>query len=283
MRILVTGASGYIGEGVVNQLVNDGIEVIATDINESIFDDVEYVQTDLADVEHPYLFFGKPDICLHLAWKDGFKHNSDSHIENLPVHVRFIESLMNEGLKKIAIMGSVHEIGFYEGSISEQTPTNPVSKYGISKNALRQVIEAEAKQLNVEFQWIRGFYIVGNSTRGCSVFSKITEAEMRGDEWFPFTKGDNQFDFIDYNDFCYQIASIVEQNKINGIINACSGHPEKIGDRVERFLLDMNYKIKLQYGAFPSRPYDSKAIWGNDEKIKRILEERRLNYREISS
>lgn len=34
----------------------------------------------------------------------------------------------------------------------------------------------------------------------------------------------------------------------------------------------MIYNIKLKYGAFPDRPYDSKAIWGNDTKIKSIME-----------
>ena len=51
-----------------------------------------------------------------------------------------------------------------------------------------------------------------------------------------------------------------------GIINICSGKPEKLADRVERFIKENGYRIKLQYGAFPDRPYDSKAIWGNDTK-----------------
>lgn len=67
-------------------------------------------------------------------------------------------------------MGSMHEIGFYEGSINENTPTNPQSLYGISKNALRQAIQVDAKQNDILFQWIRGFYIVGNAESGCSIF-----------------------------------------------------------------------------------------------------------------
>ena len=48
--------------------------------------------------------------------------------------------------------------------------------------------------------------------------------------------------------------------------------PEKLADRVERFIKENGYRIKLQYGAFPDRPYDSKAIWGNDTKIRKIME-----------
>lgn len=57
------------------------------------------------------------------------------------------------------------------------------------------------------------------------------------------------------------------QDKVNGIINICSGRPEKLADRVERFIKENGYKIKLEYGAFPDRPYDSKAVWGNSAKI----------------
>ena len=59
---------------------------------------------------------------------------------------------------------------------------------------------------------------------------------------------------------------------MNGIINICSGRPERLSDRVERFIKENDYNIKLKYGAFPDRPYDSKAIWGNDTKIKSIME-----------
>lgn len=67
------------------------------------------------------------------------------------------------------------------------------------------------------------------------------------------------------------MAATVKQDKINGIINICSGKPEKLADRVERFIRENNYHIKLKYGAFQERPYDSKAIWGDNSKIEKIL------------
>lgn len=72
-------------------------------------------------------------------------------------------------------------------------------------------------------------------------------------------------------EFCNQVAAAVVQDKINGIINICSGRPEKLADRVERFIKENNYDIKLDYGKFPDRPYDSKAVWGNSSKIEKIL------------
>lgn len=274
MKILVTGANGYIGTGVVKQLMEDGINVIATDIANKFELNCRYIKANLFDVENPYVYFGQPDILLHLAWRDGFKHSSDVHIIDLWGHYSFIKRMCQSGIKRICVMGSVHEIGFFEGAVNENTPANPQSNYGVAKNALRELTALLAKENMVKYQWLRGFYIVGNTHRGCSIFSKITEAEESGKKKFPFTDGRNQFDFISYNEFCRQVATSVEQDEVLGIINCCSGYPMRLGERVEQFIYESGYKIKLEYGAFPPRPYDSKAIWGDNSKICRIMRQR---------
>ena len=210
---------------------------------------------------------------LHLAWRDGFVHYSDAHIEDLPKHYAFIKSFAESNVQMISVMGSMHEVGFYEGSIKEDTPCNPITPYGISKNALRELTTMCCEKVHRKFQWLRGYYIVGNSKYGASIFSKITTLENEGQEEFPFTTGQNQFDFIDYEDFCEQVAMVVNQQEVLGVINVCSGYPEKLADRVERFIKDNGYRIKLKYGSFPDRPYDSKAVWGDASKIRKIFEQ----------
>lgn len=275
MKILVTGANGYMGTGIVKQLLDDGIEVIATDFKlDKVDNRAVKIEEDIFQDDNPFDNLGKPDVLLHLAWRDGFKHNSINHINDFPHHYAFIKKFIDSKIKKICCMGSMHEIGFYEGSINENTPTNPQSLYGISKNALRQAIEVDTKENDILFQWIRGFYIVGNARSGCSIFSKLAQAASEGKEYFPFTLGENQYDFLDYNDFCYQVAKVTEQDEINGIINCCSGKPVTLANRVERFIKENGYNIKLQYGAFPDRPYDSKAVWGDDQKIRKIMAEK---------
>lgn len=276
MKILVTGANGYVGTGVVKQLIEDGHEVIATDFLTNYIDErAKAIATDLFTVDDPFEFYGRPDAVVHLAWRDGFMHSSDAHLVDLPKHYNFLRNLIEGGIAKVAVMGSMHEIGFFEGAINENTPANPQSLYGISKNALRNAVMLLAQNRNTIFQWLRGFYIVGNTTAGCSIFSKITQAEKEGKEKFPFTTGTNQYDFIDYGDFCEQIAAVVEQEAINGIINCCSGYPMKLKDRVEEFIKQNGYKITLEYGAFPDRPYDSKAVWGDNSKITKIMKMRK--------
>lgn len=273
LKILVTGANGYLGQGIVRSILNNGHCVVATDFNTQFVDErAERIVCNLFEVDNPYSFFGEPDVLLHLAWRDGFVHYSSAHIDDLPKHYAFIKKMVDGGIQQVAVMGSMHEIGFFEGSINESTPCHPTTPYGIGKNALRDLTQMICKQKNIVFQWLRGYYIVGNSKFGSSIFSKITAAVDEGKTEFPFTLGQNQYDFIDYPDFCAQVAAVVGQKNEQGIINICSGKPEKLADRVERFIKENDYRIKLQYGAFPDRPYDSKAIWGNDTKIRKIME-----------
>jgi dTDP-6-deoxy-L-talose 4-dehydrogenase (NAD+) len=275
MKILVTGANGYLGQGIVKKLIEDGNEVVAADFStEHVDERAVRVDCNMFSVDDPYEFFGKPDVLLHLAWRDGFVHYSLNHINDLPDHYSFLQKMVDAGIGQIAVMGSMHEVGFFEGSINENTPCHPMSLYGISKNALRNCVEMLCHNKNIVWQWLRGYYIVGNSQYGSSIFSKITAAAMEGKTEFPFTMGQNQFDFIDYEEFCTKVAASVEQSKVTGIIEICSGRPEKLADRVERFIKENNYDIKLQYGAFPDRPYDSKAVWVDSGKIDKILEEK---------
>ncbi|MCU9533613.1 NAD-dependent epimerase/dehydratase family protein [Streptococcus sp. CSL10205-OR2] len=272
MKVLVTGANGFLGVGIVKQLLDENIDVIATDFKLDHVDErATKVASNLFEVKDPYNAFGQPDVVLHLAWKDGFVHNADSHLLKLPNHHTFLKKLFESDVKKIAVLGTMHEIGFHEGSVDENSACQPLSLYGIAKNALRLDAEYLDKLYHKKLQWLRGFYIVNNTEHGSSIFSKIVQSVKNGDKEFPFTMGLNQFDFLDYPEFCQQVTAAILQDDILGTINICSGRPEKLADRVERFISENHFDIRLQYGTFPDRPYDSKAIWGNNQKITQIM------------
>lgn len=273
MKILVTGANGFMGHGIIRELSKTGNEIIASDFSDFTYDYPNTISKagNLFEIENPFSFYGNPDVVLHLAWRDGFKHASENHINDLPKHYEFLQKMVTSGVKKLVVLGTMHEVGFHEGSINENTPCKPLSLYGISKNALRQMTELLVKNTETKLQWIRGFYIVDNTTKGCSIFSKIMQAAEEGKKTFPFTSGINQFDFLDFDEFCKQVAAITINNLVFGTINACSGKPESLSSRVERFIVENKLDIKLEYGAFPDRPYDSLAIWGDPTKIKAII------------
>lgn len=272
-KILVTGASGYIGRHVVRELLNQGYDVIASDLNykgvdeRAEFSDVELFSGD-KDI---YEQFGRPDVLIHMAWRDGFIHNSDAHMHDLSKHMEFLTHMIDGGIKLVSVMGSMHEIGYYEGAIKADTPCNPQSMYGIAKNALRQALLLYGNGKDVIIDWLRAYYIFGDDSRGSSIFAKIVQAVDDGKKTFPFTSGKNLYDFVHVDELAKMISASSTQDEVRGIINVCTGKPVSLSEQVEKYIADNGYDIRLEYGKFPDRPYDSPGVWGDASDINKIM------------
>lgn len=272
MKVVVTGASGYIGRHVVDALIKMHHEVIAVDmINKGINTDATFLSLDIFS-DDIYNKLGRPDACIHMAWKDGFNHASDAHMGMLSKHYAFIKNMIDGGVKYLSVMGTMHEIGYYEGCVDENTPTNPLSMYGIAKNALREASLLLADKSATALMWLRAYYILGDDSNNNSIFTKITQMEHEGKASFPFVSGKNKYDFIHVDELAKQIATASTQSEITGIINCCSGKPVSLADKVNEFIEKNHYSIRPDYGKFPERPYDSPAIWGDNTKINLIME-----------
>lgn len=273
-KVLITGANGYIGRHVVTAALNKGMTVLAADFDFDEVDDrvIQVTHSIFSDDDDLFEKLGSPDVIIHLAWRNGFVHNSETHIEDLANHYHFLQRMVDNGVKQIAVMGTMHEIGYHEGAIDEQTPTNPQSLYGIAKNALRDILFNITQNTETVVQWLRAYYIVGDDARGSSIFAKLVQAEHEGKETFPFTTGKNKFDFINIDVLAKQIVTTTSQDEFSGIINVATGLPETLASRVERFITDNDFKIKLTYGAFPDRPYDSPGTWADVTTINKIME-----------
>lgn len=272
-KVLVTGANGYMGRHVVKALLDKGCEVIACDFDFSGVDEraTKCNVKIFDDDDNLYQNLGEPDVVVHLAWRNGFVHNDDSHIDDLSAHYHFIKKMVEAKLPQLIVMGSMHEVGYYEGAIDENTPTNPTSLYGISKNALRECAYLLTKNSDTKLQWIRAYYIMGDDLKNNSIFSKLVEAVNDGKDFFPLNSGKNKYDFIMIDELANQISAVAMQDEIDGTINCCTGKPISLGEKVEEFVKNNNFKIELRYGVFPDRPYDSPGVWGNADKINKIL------------
>ena len=273
MKILVTGANGYIGSKVVSKLIDLGHEVIAVDLDTNHIDPrAKIYKLNIFENKAYYNIFQSPDVCLHMAWRNGFVHNSDTHMSDLSNHYIFLKNLVDSGIKKIAVMGTMHEAGYFEGKMDELSSTNPISMYGIAKDSLRRSLKLYCKEKEAMFQWLRDFYIFGDDAFGNSIFCKIRQAVKDGKKQFPFTTGKNKYDFIHIDDLVTQISYAVSQNDILGEINVCSGKPVSLSEQIEWYISKNNLPITLEYGKYPDRPYDSPCVYGDDSKIKTIME-----------
>ena len=239
MKILVTGANGYIGRHVVKKLLDKGANVIACDFRTDDVDSrAKSINMDLFNLPDGNIWekLGSPDVCLHMAWRNGFIHNASTQIGDLSSHYIFLTSLVDGGLKQLAVMGTMHEVGYWEGAIDENTPCNPISMYGIAKDALRKSLILYTKQKGCLLQWLRCYYILGDDKKNNSIFAKLLKAAEEGKKTFPFTTGKNKYDFIDVEKLSDMLSAAVMQTEVDGVINCCTGKPMSLAERVENFI-----------------------------------------------
>ncbi|MDR0899618.1 MAG: NAD-dependent epimerase/dehydratase family protein, partial [Lactobacillaceae bacterium] len=95
MRVLITGANGYLGRHVVDAVLAKGHEVLAADFAfDGVNDKVINITAPIfSDSETLYEDLGSPEVVLHLAWRNGFIHNAMTHIDDLPNHFHFIDKM----------------------------------------------------------------------------------------------------------------------------------------------------------------------------------------------
>ncbi|MGP6171523.1 NAD-dependent epimerase/dehydratase family protein [Microbacterium sp. A204] len=271
--VVVTGAGGYLGPHVVAALADRGHEVIAVvRPGSSAKTDPRAVRFE-ADILSPHFdveSWGRAPRLVHLAWMDGFIHNSSAHMSQLSAHYRLLTAAAAAGTKRIVALGTMHEVGYWEGAITAETPTDPKSQYGIAKDALRRALPLALGD-DVSLAWARAYYIYGDDRRSNSIFRKLLEAVDDGKKIFPFTSGKNIYDFIRVEELGRQLAALVDASDVIGTMNCCSGTPVSLATQVERFIAENDLPISLEYGAFPDRPYDSPGVWGDATVISAVM------------
>lgn len=250
-------------------------QIIAVDFsNRNIDSKINFIKMDLlANALKETLFedLGRPDVCLHLAWQDGFNHNAESHIDNLASHYHFLKNLIEHGCRHIAVAGSFREYGAHNGLARECDPVVADNYYAWAKTSLYNLLKIFTAGKDICLQWLRFFTPYGDDEHNNSILTKILKWEKEGKTSFPFTEGKEQYDYIHIDVLAEQIVRIILQEKISGIINCCSGKPTSLKDMVESFIQEHRLKIRPKYGAFPSRPYDADVIYGDTTKIKQIM------------
>lgn len=284
MKILVTGSTGFIGNHLINELLKDtNNEVITTSRNEEKaskfdwFSEVKYAPYDLNTKEELNLFeyFNKPDKLIHLAWEGLPNYNDLVHIEkNLFNNYKLIKNLVTNGLKDITITGTCFEYGMVNGCLKEDLQTNPSNSYALAKDSLRKFIEELKKQYDFRYKWVRLFYMYGEGQGEKSLISLLDKAIKNEQKEFNMSGGEQLRDYLNIKEVVFYISKIALQEKIdNQIINCCSGKPISIRKFVEKYLELNNYKIKLNLGYYPYPNYEPMAFWGDNIKLKKVLDE----------
>lgn len=279
-KILVTGATGFVGKYVIQELLNSGMyQIIATSksldkaIEQSWYKEVVYIPYVIgADAERDlYQYFLQPDIVLHLAWEELGDYDSFLHIEKyLPAHYAFLKNLLQNGLKHLAVAGTCFEYGMQEGCLAETLCTNPVTVYGLAKDTLRKSLELLNKKHAFVFQWIRLFYMYGEGASKKSLISQLESALMRGDAEFKMSGAQQSRDYLSIKEVACNIMKIVAQTKVDGIINCGSGRATVIKDLVHAYVRQKKRDIRFIFGYYPYASYEPMHFYATIEKLESI-------------
>lgn len=278
MKILVTGATGFIGNYVIQELLNNSHEVIATSIDSDVkrftwASDVHYIACNLNEEKKNYFrFFQKPDLLIHLSWEDLPNYQELFHFErNLFSNYRFLKYIIENGLNNLTVIGTCLEYGMQNGPLREDMESNPDNPYALAKDTLRRFLVELQKKLTFDFNWLRLFYIYGKAQSSNSILSQLDTALNRGNKVFNMSAGEQLRDYLPVEKVAEYIVKIATQNKVVGIINCCSGAPISIRKFVEDHLRINKKNIGLNLGHYPYPPYEPMAFWGDTSKLEKAL------------
>jgi dTDP-6-deoxy-L-talose 4-dehydrogenase (NAD+) len=274
MKVLVTGASGFIGDYVIRELLKRGITVVATSAHKDKaaakdwFDQVTYVEYDMASCDTNLLErFHHPEKLIHLAWPGLPAYKELFHFEkNLPEQYTFIRQLVTEGLTDITITGTCLEYGMKEGALSVDMPADPAIPYALAKDTLRKFLVQLQTKHPFCLKWVRLFYVYGKGQSEKSLFSQLEAAIRDQQPQFNMSRGEQVRDFIHVTDTAAEIADTALNIAGSGIFNCCSEKPVTVRQMVENYLHENKISIKLNLGYYPYNDYEPMAFWGISKK-----------------
>tara|TARA_B100000900_G_scaffold380278_1_gene365872 strand:- start:3704 stop:4558 length:855 start_codon:yes stop_codon:yes gene_type:complete len=280
MKVLVTGATGFIGYHLIKNLSNsNGLKIIATgtkpikNIKKKWDNTIPYKRADLnIKRKNWYSYFNAPDLLIHLAWQGLPNYNDRIHIEkNFPSSCDFIENLIRYGTKKIVVIGTCFEYGMVEGELNEQMESKPENKYAKAKDMLRKHLQKLQKTTKFDLTWLRLFYTYGTGQGPNSIISQLENSIKKKEKIFNMSNGDQLRDYLPVNLLVDYIAKISLNNKVTGIVNCCSGQPISIKNLVEDYLRLKKYEIKLNLGFYPYPDFEPMNFWGSNSKLLKAI------------
>ncbi|HSZ84677.1 MAG TPA: NAD(P)-dependent oxidoreductase [Puia sp.] len=280
-KILVTGSTGFLGNYVIKYLLSNNYKVMATSSSEENakqkewFKQVNYISFNLNSIDpnkNYFNFFQEPDLLIHLAWEGLPNYKSDFHTKiNLPLQSLFLNNLIDNGLNDITITGTCFEYGMKEGCLSEDMGVHPANPYAVAKNELCKYLQQLQKNSSFNLKWVRLFYMYGFGQNPNSLLSQLDSALDKNEKVFNMTGGQQVRDYLPVETVAEYVVKIALQNKIQGVINCCSGNPVTVEKFVREYLEKKNKKISLNLGYYPYPDFEPMAFWGDNKKLKRII------------
>jgi nucleoside-diphosphate-sugar epimerase len=279
VKVLVTGATGFVGRHVVEALLARDCEVRAVARNAETAASLPWinaVEFIAADIHAPTLnieaLTDGIDALVHLAWPGLPNYQALFHFEhNLMADYRFIKGAVEAGVSQVLVTGTCFEYGLQSGPLSEQTAPQPSNPYGLAKNTLREFLQNLQRVQPFTLQWARLFYLHGEGQNPNSLLAALDRAIDAGDERFNMSGGEQLRDYLAIETAAGYLAAILHQRDFDGVINCASGQPISVRALVEQRLHARGSSIQLNLGHYPYPTHEPMAFWGVADRLQQLL------------
>lgn len=261
-KVIVTGASGFVGGAVVRCLLDKGIQVVALMRDPSKFE-LQAHDPRLLKVKLPVNNLASfkleqalsPDSSLiHCAWSGvlGAERNDRSQLENINLTLELMEFAKLNGISNFVGVGSQAEYGPKSGLISETELLSPTHLYGSSKAAAFYAAEGLAKSLGIDFSWARIFSVYGPDDSPKWLIPSVIDSIQRGERPL-LTAGEQLWDYLYVNDAAEALVALASLSSGLGAVNLGSGRTVQVRSLVETIRNQVKPEMQLVFGDQPYR------------------------------
>ncbi len=273
-KIIVTGASGFIGRACIKQLLDQSnFEIHAISSKKQIknsTDGVLWYQVDIFDTERIQHVCKEiqATYLLHLAWDvSEKKYNSKQHYNWIKVGVDLVEAFTKYGGKRIVAAGTCVEYDWSYKNCSEDSPLKPQNAYGIAKHKLQELLNAHARQNNISFVWGRIFFAYGPNENSNNIIPYIIRSLKEG-HIVTIKRGNDIRDYIFIDDVAKALVTLID-NEIEGAVNISSDTSIKIKDLALNLAGYFNKTHLIKFEDGNSIPHS--CIVGEDSRLQKEL------------
>lgn len=270
-KVLVTGATGFVGRQVVRALDGQGISLIPVVRagKDGLLSGVERVDRIITT---PDLFAEDEawweaqcqgaDLIIHAAWytEPGKYLQSALNMDCLIGSIRLARGAAKAGVRRFVGIGTCAEYDQGHGVLTVDTALKPSTPYAAAKAALFLALSHWLPSQTVSFAWCRLFYLYGEGEDERRLVPYIRRQLVKG-EPAELTSGTQIRDFMDVVDAGTIIAEVALIDRI-GPVNICSGVPVTVRQLAERIADEYGRRDLLKFGARPDNLFDPPCVIG---------------------
>jgi len=289
MRVLVTGASGFIGSHVTEALLKANHKVLALTLPkddlwrlDKVLSKIDILRGSLNDFS---LIEGEiqkwePDACIHLAWyaEPGKYLESPENLASLNASMHLLTAMANFGCKHFISAGTCFEYAQKAEPLTEDDRTQPETLYAAAKSSFQLIGGQIAKQSPIRFSWGRIFYLYGRKEHPLRLVPAAI-LKILHNEVFASSPGEQMRDYLHVSDVADAFMAILE-NQAEGIYNICSGEAVAIKSIIQQIGSLTGKPELVEIGALPYRNWESMYLCGNNERLRALGWTAKVNLQE---